>query len=371
MSTGFSSSTGRSMNPERSVDPGTSVIGPPTGTATTAAGPPSPPESVALSMRAIQQRRYGGPDRLELADVERPTPASGQVLVQVHAAGVDRGVWHLMTGLPLLVRLGFGLRRPRQPIPGLDLAGTIVKIGADVTDFAVGDEVFGVGEGAYAEFAVADAAKLAHRPDVLAPEQAATLAISGGTAAQALFDVGRAEAGQRVLILGASGGVGSFATQIAHAYGLHVTGVASAAKADAVRSFGADVVLDYAADDFTTAGPFDLIIDAGGRNPLRRLRRALTRTGTLVIVGGEGGGKVTGGFGRSLRALAMSPFVSQRLTMFLAAEKATAWAPVRELAEAGRLVAPVDRIYPLAETAQAITDLTEGRIRGKAVIVVA
>ena len=320
------------------------------------------------SMQAVRQDRYGGPEFLELARVPRPTAGAGQVVVQVAAAGVDRGVWHLMTGLPLVVRLGFGLRRPKQPVPGLDLAGTVVELGPDVVDFEIGDEVYGIGDGAYAEFAIADTGKLAHRPDSVSVEEAATIAISGGTAAQAVLDVGRAEPGQRVLILGASGGVGSFAVQIAKAHGLHVTGVASAAKADAVRTSGADVVLDYAIDDFTEQPAFDLVIDTGGRNPLRRLRRALTSRGTLVIVGGEGGGKVTGGFGRSLRAVALSPFVSQRLTMFLADEAASAWAPVRELVDAGSVVAPVDRVYPLVDAAQAIEDLVAGRVRGKAVV---
>lgn len=323
------------------------------------------------TMRAVVQHRYGSSDVLESATIPRPTPADDEVLVRVHAAGVDRGTWHLMTGLPYLVRLaGFGIRRPKQPVPGLDLAGTVVAVGDDVTGFAPGDEVYGIGMGAFAEYATAKASKLAHRPETLTPEQAATIAVSGTTATQAVLDVGAAEPGQRVLVLGASGGVGSFATQIAHAHGLHVTGVASAAKADHVRRLGADVVLDYATDDFTAGEPFDLIVDTGGRNPLRRLRRALTPKGTLVVVGGEGGGKITGGFGRSIRAAVMSPFVSQRMVMLMSDEGADRWEPLRELIDAGSIVAPVDRTYELDEAATAIDDLAAGRIRGKAVVTI-
>ncbi|MCH1435618.1 MAG: NAD(P)-dependent alcohol dehydrogenase [Acidimicrobiales bacterium] len=324
-----------------------------------------------MSMQAIHQDCYGTSEQLALTTIDRPSPEAGQVLVKVTAAGVDRGVWHLMTGLPLVVRLGFGLRRPKQPVPGLDLAGTVVEVGADVSDFAVGDEVYGIGTGAYAEYAIAEVSKLAHRPETVTAEQAATLAVSGATASQAVLEIGRAKAGQRVLVLGASGGVGSLATQIAHAHGLHVTGVASAAKAGAVRSFGADVVLDYATDDFAAQEPFDLIIDTGGRNPLRRLRRALTPKGTLVIVGGEGGNRLTGGFGRSIRAALLSPFVSHRLVMFLSDEHAASWASLHELVTSGSITAPVDRTYALADVPAALDDLTAGRISGKAVITVA
>ena len=322
-------------------------------------------------MRAVIQRRYGPSDQLEVTTVPRPTIGADEALLRVRAAGVDRGVWHLMVGLPWVVRLaGYGVRRPKQPVPGLDVAGTVVEVGAEVDGFEVGDEVYGIATGAYAEYAGAKAAKLAHRPDSLAPEQAATIAISGGTATQAVLDVGRAEAGQRVLVLGASGGVGSFATQIAHAHGLHVTGVASGAKADYVRTLGADVVLDYATDDVGAQAPFDLIVDIGGRNRLSKLRRALAPRGTLVIVGGEGGGRITGGAGRQLRALALSPFVRQRLTTFVADEDARAWAPLRDLLATGEVVAPVDRTYDLAHVADAIDDLEAGRVRGKAVIVI-
>lgn len=321
------------------------------------------------TMRAVVQHEYGSPDVLQIATVARPRPEADEVLVKVAAAGVDRGVWHLVHGEPYAVRVvGFGVRRPKQPIPGLDLAGTVVEVGAEVTDFAVGDEVYGVGVGAYAEYARATAAKLAHRPPSLPVEQAAALAISGSTASQALFDIGRAESGQRVLILGASGGVGSYAVQLAKAHGLEVTAVASGAKRDHVLQLGADVALDYAVDDFSQQPPFDLIIDIGGRNRLSKLRGALTRTGTLVIVGGEDGGRITGGVGRQLRAMLLSPFVSQRLTSFIAKEGAETWAPLRELVASGGVTAPVDRTYPLEGVADALRDLEAGRLRGKAVI---
>lgn len=326
----------------------------------------------AASMTAIVQSRYGSADTLSVATIDRPTIESDQVLVRVRAAGVDRGVWHLMTGMPYAVRLaGYGIRRPKQAVPGLDLAGTVVEVGRDVTEFAPGDEVYGVGAGTFAEYAVADAAKLVRRPEGLTPTQAAVLAISGGTASQALFDHGAAAPGQRVLILGASGGVGSYAVQLAHVHGLHVTGVASAAKADRVRALGADVVLDYATDDFSDEPAFDLIVDIGGRNRLSKLRRSLTERGTLVIVGGEGGGPITGGVGRQLRATIVSRFVSQKLTTFIAREQATAWRHLGDLVADGTIIAPIDGTYQLADAASALRDLEAGRVSGKAVITVA
>ncbi|MAT04077.1 MAG: NAD(P)-dependent alcohol dehydrogenase [Acidimicrobiaceae bacterium] len=322
-------------------------------------------------MRAVVQDRFGGPDVLGVRTVDVPTPGADEVLVRVAAAGVDRGTWHLMTGLPFAVRLaGYGFRRPKQPVPGLDLAGTVVAVGSDVSEFSIGDEVYGIGAGTFAEYAVAKATKIAHRPDHVSAEQAATLSVSGATATQALFDVGLAAAGQRVLILGASGGVGSFAVQLAHAHGLHVTGVASAAKADYVTELGADVVLDYLTDDFADEEPFDLIIDIGGRNRISKLRAALTRNGTLVIVGGEGGGRFTGGAGRQVRAMLRSPFVSQRMTTFISDETAAKRAALHELVEQGRIVAPVDRTFPLERAAAALEDLEAGRLRGKAVITI-
>jgi NADPH:quinone reductase-like Zn-dependent oxidoreductase len=309
---------------------------------------------------------------LRVAEVPRPSVGDGEVLVQVRAASVDRGTWHLMTGRPYLMRvIGFGFRRPKNAIAGLDVAGTVVAIGPGVTRFAVGDEVFGISRGSYAEYAVAREDKLAARPQVLSPTQAAAVGVSGLTALQGLTDVGRVQAGQRVLVIGASGGVGSFAVQIATALGAEVTGVASAAKADLVRSLGA-VVLDYATEDFADGRQhYDLVLDVGGNSSLRRLRRALTPTGTLVIVGGEGGDSLTGGMGRQLLGALMSPFIGQRLTMVASKEHYSGLERLAELAAQGHLTPAVDRTYPLDRVPDAMRDLMAGRARGKLVITVA
>ena len=320
-------------------------------------------------MRAIVQDHYGGPGALTLRLRPRPQPRDGEVVVEVHAAGVDRGVWHLMRGMPRLVRLGYGLRRPAQAVPGLDLAGRVAAVGAGVTRFAVGDAVCGVGIGAYADYARAREDKLVLKPEVLGWEAAAALPISGLTAQQAVVDIAAVAAGQRVLVLGASGGVGSYAVQLARAAGAEVTGVCSAAKVDFVRSLGADHVVDYAEQDATATGVlYDAIVDVGGRTSIPKLRRALARRGTLAVVGGEGGGAWTGGFGRQIRAALLSPFVSQRLAMFVATEQHTALARLAARVQAGEVVPAVSTTYPLERAADALADLEAGRIRGKAVI---
>lgn len=320
-------------------------------------------------MRAIVQRAYGGPDTLVPGRLERPTIGPDEVLVDVRAAGLDRGTWHLMTGVPYAARLAFGLRRPKNPVPGIDLAGVVRAVGSSVTRFRPGDEVYGVGKGSFAEFAAARAAKLARKPANLTFEQAAAVPVSGLTAQQGLLEVGRLEAGQRVLVTGASGGVGTFAVQIAVAHGAVVTGVCSTAKVDLVRSLGADHVVDYTREDVTAGDQrFDLILDIGGSTPVRRLRRVLAPRGTLVIVGGEGGGAVLG-IGRQLRAVALSPFVRQRLTMFVAKDHHEPLERLTTLIEAGRVTPVVERTYPLAEAAVAMRALEAGRVRGKVVIV--
>ena len=323
-------------------------------------------------MRAIVQTEYGSADMLRVAEIDRPAIAGDEVLVRVHAAGLDRGTWHLMAGQAYLIRLmGYGLRAPKNRVPGLDVAGTVVAIGADVTRFAVGDEVFGISRGSFAEYACAREDKLARKPPNLTFDQAAVVAISGLTALQGLCDVGRLEAGQRVLIIGASGGVGTFAVQIAKAFGAVVTGVCSTAKLDLVRSLGADHVIDYTQDDFSSAGErYDLILDIGGNSLLSRLRRALTLRGTLVIVGGENGGRWTGGFGRQLRAVALSPFVRQRLVMKTPKEHYAGLERLARLIEAGKLTPSIERTYPLEQAPDAMRHLQAGHARGKLVITV-
>ena len=320
-------------------------------------------------MEAIVQDAYGSPNVLKLADINKPEPGDNEVLVRVHAAGVDRGVWHLMTGLPYLARLAFGFRAPKTPVPGMDLAGVVEAVGKDVSRFAPGDEVFGVGKGTFAEYALAREDKLAPKPANLTFEQAAVLAISGLTALQGLRDHGRIEPGQEVLIVGASGGVGTFAVQIAKAFGGRVTGVCGAAKVEMVRSIGAYHVIDYTREDFTEGDPrYDLILDIGGNSSLSRLRRALVPKGTLVIVGGEGGGRGLGGTDRQLRAMMLSPFVGQKLLAFVSPENHEDMMALKELIESGKVMPVIDRTYPLAEVPEAIRYLEEGHPRGKVVI---
>jgi NADPH:quinone reductase-like Zn-dependent oxidoreductase len=322
------------------------------------------------TMRAIVQRAYGTAETLSLGEVARPVIGSGEVLVEVRAAGLDRGTWHLMTGKPYAARLAFGLRAPKNPVPGFDVAGVVVAVGPGVTRFALGDEVFGIGKGSFAEFTAAREDKLAHMPARLTFEQAAAMSVSGLTALRGLTEIGRVEAGQRVLVIGASGGVGTYAVQIAKALGAHVTGVCSAAKAGLVRSIGADEVIDYAREDFSASrATYDLILDIAGNASVSRLRRALAPKGTLVITGGEEGGPLTGGIDRQLRALALSPFVGQRLTTFINKEHFSGLERLAALADAGRIVPVIERTYALGDTPAAMRHLAGGKARGKLVIV--
>jgi NADPH:quinone reductase-like Zn-dependent oxidoreductase len=275
-----------------------------------------------------------------------------------------------MTGLPYLGRLAFGIRKPRNPVPGRDLAGTVVAVGSSVTRFAVGDAVFGIGLGSFGEYAAAREDKLARTPANLTAVQAAVVAISGLTALHALRDAGRLQQGQTVLIVGASGGVGSYAVQLAKAFGADVTGVCSTAKIDSVLALGADRVIDYTQEDFADGTQlYDLIIDIGGSSPLSRLRRAVTPKGTLVIVGGEGGGKLTG-MGRQVRALMLSPFVSQRLTMLVPKENHADLERLAELIEDGAVTPTLDREYPLEQAADAMRQLVAGKVHGKLAITI-
>jgi NADPH:quinone reductase-like Zn-dependent oxidoreductase len=321
-------------------------------------------------MRAIVQKAYGSAGVLRLTEIERPEIAVNEVLVDVRAAGVDRGTWHLMMGQPYLMRiLGFGFRRPKNVVPGRDVAGTVVEVGSAVTRFKRGDEVFGISRGSFAEYAAAEEDKLDHKPAKLTFEQAAVVPISALTALQGLRDAGRVRPGQEVLIIGASGGVGTYAVQLAKAFGAEVTGVCSTAKVELVRSIGADHVLDYTREDFADGSHrYDLILDIGGNSRLSRLRRALTPKGTLVMVGGEGA--KWAGMGRQMRALALSPFVSQRLTMFVNKERHTDLEALQPLIAASRIMPAVDRTYPLAEVPDAMRHLETGQARGKILITI-
>jgi NADPH:quinone reductase-like Zn-dependent oxidoreductase len=332
-----------------------------------------PPTRERATMRAIVQDRYGeATDVLKLEEIERPAIGDGDVRLRVHAAAVDRGVWHLMTGLPYPVRFaGYGLRAPKTRVRGREVAGRVEAIGKDVTAFQVGDEVFGIAEGAFAEYACAQPGKLAHRPKNLSALHAAAVSVSALTALQAVRDHGHVRAGQKVLVIGASGGVGTFAVQIAKAYGAEVTGVCSNAKVDLVRSVGADHVVDYTSADLAAGEPrYDVILDAGGNRPLRQLRRVLAPRGTLVIIGGETGGRWLGGFDRALRAPMLSLLVKQQLGAVMCSENAADLLVLTELIESGKLTPVIDTTYPLSQAPDAIRYVQEGRARGKVVITV-
>lgn len=344
-----------------------------TATSQTATGSSQPTTALeADTMKAIVHDSYGEADVLELRDIQKPSVGDDDVLVSVHAAGVDAGVWHLMTGLPYAVRLaGYGIWAPKDPVRGMDLAGRVEAVGCNVSRFQVGDEVFGTADGSYAQFATTSEDKLALKPTNLSFEQAASVPTSAFTALEAVRDKGEVTAGQHVLVVGASGGVGIFAVQIAKALGAEVTGVASGTKLDTVRSVGADHVIDYRVEDFTELDQrYDVIIDTGGLRTISALRRALTPTGTLVIVGGEGGNKWTGGAGRGLRAIALSPFVKQNLRNFIAGNKTEDLLTLKALIEAGDITPIVDKTFPLSEAPDAIRYMTDGRAVGKLVITV-
>lgn len=330
------------------------------------------PATPQATMQAIVQDTYGSADVLRLARITRPAVTKNDVLLQVHAAGLNRGAWHLMTGKPYLLRLVFGIRRPKNPVAGLEVAGTVVAVGPNVTKFSTGDEVFGMAKGSFAEYAVAPEDKLAPKPSNTTPEQAAVVGVSALTALQALRDAGRVQQGQHVLVLGASGGVGSYAVQLAKAFGAQVTGVCSTSKLDLVRSLGADHVIDYTQEDFADGTHhYDLILDIAGNPALSRLRHGLTPTGTVVLVGGEEGGDLTGGtIGRQLRARTLSLFGRQRLTSLLCKERASDLEKLADLIEAGKVTPSIDRTYPLTKAPEAMRHLEAGKARGKVAITI-
>jgi NADPH:quinone reductase-like Zn-dependent oxidoreductase len=309
------------------------------------------------AMKVIVQDVYGSTEVLTLRDIAQPEVGNKEVLVRVHAAGVDRGAWHLMTGRPYLLRIaGYGLRRPRNPVRGREVAGVVEAIGADVTRFRPGDAVMGIGEGTFAEFARAREDKLVPKPASLTFEQAAAVPISAGTALHAVRDQGKVQPGQKVLVIGASGGVGTFAVQLAKSFGAAVTGVASTAKVDLVRSIGADHVIDYTRDDVADGRHrYDVILDIGGNRPVSHLRRALTARGTIVFVGGESGDRWTGGMGRQ---------------MFINKERSADLRYLTEFIDGGKITPVIDRTYPLSQTPEAIRYLEDGHARGKIVITV-
>jgi NADPH:quinone reductase-like Zn-dependent oxidoreductase len=323
-------------------------------------------------MKAIMQDRFGGPEVLELRDVPDPVVGENDVLIEVRAAGCGPDVWHLMEGKPYLARLSPEVRKGMKVARGWDVAGRVDAVGANVIEFRAGDEVMGIAEGSFAEFAVGSADKLARKPANITFDQAAAVPVSGCTGLQALRDQADVQPGQSVLVIGAGGGVGTLTVQIAKAFGARVTGVCSASKADLVRSIGADDVIDYTQEDFTDGRrTWDAIIDTAGRRPLHELRHALTPTGTLVIVGGDGGGNWTGGFFRGiLRGPVLSLFTRQRLRAFVAKENREDLDALRMLIEEGKVAPVVGRTFALPEAAEAVGYLEQGHATGKIVVTV-
>jgi NADPH:quinone reductase-like Zn-dependent oxidoreductase len=319
------------------------------------------------TMKAIAQTQYGSPDVLRLADLPKPAIAADEVLIRVRAAAVNHADWVLLTGTPLIGRLAFGVRAPRQPVRGRDVAGEVEAVGDKVTRVRPGDEVYAeVDTGSFAEYTRATESAVFRMPAGLNFEEAAAVPVSARTALQGLLHVAQVRPGHRVLINGASGGVGTFAVQIATALGAEVTGVCSLRNADLVRSLGAVHVIDYARKDFTRGGEhYDVIFDSIGNHSLLRLRGSLTRTGTLVLSSGTGG-RMLGPMGRILRSLLLSPFISQNLRSF-AKTKATL-ADVTAFIESGQVRPVIDRTYPLSQTRQALDYFADQHARAKIVI---
>ncbi|MGV8896736.1 MAG: NAD(P)-dependent alcohol dehydrogenase [Rhodoglobus sp.] len=320
-------------------------------------------------MKAIAQDEYGTVDVLSLREIEMPTPGPGEVLIRVHAAGVNPADWHLMTGLPQMARVALGLRRPKVPVRGMDVAGVVHAVGPAVTGFSTGDRVFGIARGSFAEFAVAGTGTLARIPDSLTFVQAAAIPVAGSTALHAVRDAGLVSAGQRVLVIGAGGGIGTFAVQLAIALGATVTGVCSTSKVELVRSLGAEKVIDYTVDDLTGHPPFDVIIDTAGNRPLSELRAAVSEHGRIIIVGAEGGGNFAGNTSRQFRAM-LTPFAKPKAIGLVSTETSADFRALLEFVEAGTVRPVIDREYPLADAAAAITRMSDGLALGKIVLTV-
>jgi NADPH:quinone reductase-like Zn-dependent oxidoreductase len=335
-------------------------------------------------MKAIVQERYGSADVLELREIDRPTAGDDDVLVRVRAASLHADVWHAMKGVPFVLRvMGSGLRKPKNVVPGTDLAGHVESVGRNVTRFKPGDEVFGLSVlanlwrngGAYAEYAAVPEARLQLKPAELTFEQAAAVPTSGSLAVQAVRDEGRVRSGQRVLINGAGGAVGTFALQLAKAYGADVTGVDAPEKLDMLRSIGADRVIDYTLEDFTRSGErYDVVLDIAGTRPWSEVKRALTPDGTYVLIGhdqyGASGHRWFGSLGRFFKLMVISPFVSHLHPFRGAKDPGDRLVVLKELIEAGKIAPVIDRTFPLSEVPEAIRYLESGQTRGKIVIVV-
>jgi NADPH:quinone reductase-like Zn-dependent oxidoreductase len=331
-------------------------------------GGPSPASARKKMMKAIVQTRYGSPDVLQLTDIDKPAVNDYEVLVRVRAAAVNIGDWHLLRGEPYVMRLVVGLLKPKREIPGLDIAGHVEAVGKSVSRFRPGDEVFGWCKGAFAEYACAAESNLLPKPANLTFEQSAAVGDSAFTALAAVRDQAKVQPGQRVLINGASGGVGTFAVQIAKAFGANVTGVCSTRNIDMLRSIGADHVIDYTQDDFTTGQQYDAMLDLVGTRSLSDCRRALTRRGTYVLVGVRNMGRWFG-LGRQFKALLLSPFVPQRMRVFVVRHTRDDLAVLKELVEAGKITPVIDRRYTLSQLPEALRFQGEGHPRGKIVIV--
>lgn len=324
---------------------------------------------MATSWRAIARDRFGSPDALSLRSIDRPQLRTGEVLVEVRAAGVNRGDALEMRGWPYLARLmGYGVRHPKHPVLGTDVAGTVIALSEGVIGIDIGDEIVGFGTGAFAEVALMPASTSVQRPDTIGAEEAAAMPTTAVTALQAIRDAARVEPGQHVAVIGASGGVGTFAVQIAKGYGAEVTGVASRRNADLVRSIGADHVVDYATDDIAThTGRYDVIIDLVGNQPIRRLHRALAPTGAFVVVGGQNPQSLTG-MRRFAAAAARSPFTRQRLVPLFSKPNRDDLEAVIELARTGAVRPIVGRTFDLSDTAEAIRQIETGHGIGRTVV---
>ncbi len=321
-------------------------------------------------MKAIVYTEYGSPNVLQLKEVAKPTPKDDELLIKVHAASVNPLDWHTLRGSPYLMRLQAGLRKPTDTRLGTDVAGQVEAVGKDVTQFKAGDEIFGACSGAFAEYVTVREKSLVPKPTNLTFEQAAAIPVAALTALQGLRDKGGIQPGQNVLINGAAGGVGTFAVQIAKAFGAQVTGVCSKRNVEMVRSLGADHVIDYTHENFTQNGKrYDLILDCIGNHPLSAFRGVMTSKGTFVVVGGPDG-RWLGPLTHALKAIMLSPFVSQNLVFFIASLNQADMLVLKELIEAKKVTPVIDRCYPLAELPEAIRYLEAGHARGKVIITV-